>query len=188
MADKNYRRRLGLDPKTDNYRVGRVSEYELRRRRIPIFSTPSDKRKAVSWMKAGWNFYDALRKEGVVEYPRAGSRRMFETFPHGGFTVLIGKRPYMKTMVEGLLQRQLLLYEEGLNIPDPMGLLEEWTRHRVLKGQLSRTGLHSRNELDALMAAYTAFLLEREVERVITVGDPSEGQIILPGDALKDQY
>jgi len=188
MADQEYRRRLGLDAHSGSYNGYRVCEYELRRRGINLYATPRDVSQARTWMKEGWKLYERLRSAGYVEYPQSGPRRMFETFPHGGFSVIIGHRPYPKSSMRGLLQRQLILFDEGLDVPDAMLNLEEWTRHRIMTGQLTTHGLKTHDQLDALMAAYTAFKAEREPNEVSRVGDPSEGLIILPAPELKDTY
>ncbi len=188
MADREYRKRLGIDAGSKSYSNYRVCEYELRRRGINLYSTPVDPAQAKTWMQAGWKFYDRLRQAGFVEYPQIGARRMFETFPHGGFAVLAGRKPYPKSSVRGLLQRQLILFDEGLSVQDPMLELEEWTRHRIMTGQLTHEGLLTHDQLDALMAAYTAFRAEKEPREVSRVGDPAEGQIVLPAATLKDAY
>jgi len=188
MADPDYRKRLGLDPKTATYSNYRVCEYECRKRRINLYNTPRRAEDAPRWMQEGWRIYDALRTAEYVEYPHAGSRRLFETFPHGGFMTIIKRKPYSKSTVEGLLQRQMILFEEGVNVPDPMETLEEWTRHKVLVGELSREGLYDHDQLDALMAAYTASLVEQQPNEVCSVGDSAEGQIILPVPELLDKY
>lgn len=188
MADKEYRRRLGLDGSSNSYSNYRVCEYELRRRGISLYNTPLDPAQAKTWMQEGWKLYDRLRKAGFAEYPQTGPRRMFETFPHGGFAVIAGRKPYPKSSMRGLLQRQLILFDEGVDVPDAMLNLEEWTRHRIMTGQLSHHGLYTHDQLDALMAAYTAFRAEKEPNEVCRAGDPTEGQIILPVAALKDAY
>ncbi len=73
-------------------------------------------------------------------------------------------------------------------MPDPMMALEEWTRHHLMRGQLNMADIYSHDELDALAAAYTAYVLAREPHNTTAVGDPAEGQIILPTGALKERY
>ncbi len=113
---------------------------------------------------------------------------MVETYPHAAFTALVGKRPYSKSSIEGLLQRQLVLFEEGVEVPDPMPHLEEWTRHRIKTGQIGREGILDHDSLDALMAAYTAFMVDKEPRSIIMLGDIMEGQMVLPVDSLKELY
>jgi predicted RNase H-like nuclease len=82
----------------------------------------------------------------------------------------------------------LLLYEEGLHVPDPMHVFEEWTRHHILAGRMSLDNLYGHNRLDALVAAFTAYLLAEEPERTTSVGDPTEGAIVVPTTSLKERY
>lgn len=188
LVDPDYRRRLGLEPKRTSYSSLRVCEYELRKRKIAIYSTPKNPDQAPQWMKEGWRLLDGLRKAGFVEYPRAGERRILETYPPASFTVLVGRRPYSKSSIEGLLQRQLILFEEGVAVPDPMPHLEEWTRHRIKTGQIGRENILDHNSLDALMAAYTAFVVDKEPRNVVALGDTAEGQLVLPAESVKDLY
>jgi predicted nuclease with RNAse H fold len=188
LADADYRRRLGLEPNRTSYSTLRVCEYELRKRKIAIYSTPKDPAQAPQWMKEGWRLLDGLRKAGFAEYPRSGERYLCETYPQAAFTVLVGRRPYSKSSIEGLLQRQLILFEEGVEVPDPMPHLEEWTRHRIKTGQIGREGILDHDSLDALMAAYTAFVVDKEPRHVVALGDTAEGQLVLPVESLKDLY
>jgi predicted RNase H-like nuclease len=188
LTDKEYRVRIGLEREGVSYQGCRTGEYELRRRKITLYNTPVDAESAPSWMQTGWHIYDALRKHGFVDYPKSGNRRVFETYPHGSYTALIKHKPYPKSSVRGLLQRQLILYDEGVGVPDPMDILEEWTRHRIMTGQLENKGLFDHDQLDAVMAAYTAFLVAREPHNTIAVGDLIDGQIVLPVPELLDGY
>jgi predicted nuclease with RNAse H fold len=188
LADRDYRKRLGLEPGRSTYKNCRVCEYELRKRKIALYTTPKSPDQAPLWMKEGWRLYDGLRKADFVEYPRVGSRRMLETYPYAIFMALVGKRPYSKSSIEGLLQRQLILFEEGVDVPDPMPHLEEWTRYRIKTGQIGRDNVLEHDSLDALAAAYTAYMVDREPRSIIALGDTAEGQIVLPVESLKDVY
>lgn len=188
MEDIAYRTRLGVDSRIAARKNYRVCEYELRKRKIAAYSTPPREDAAPFWMQEGWILYDALRREGFVDFPRIGPRRMFETFSQAGFAALIKKKPYTKSGVEGILQRQLILYQEGIDVPDPMAVLEEWTRHRIMVGDLSRRNLYDHDRLDAIMAAYTAFKVSREPDQTVAIGDPTEGQIVLPVPELLESY
>jgi predicted nuclease with RNAse H fold len=188
MAEPGYREGLGLKPNSSRYSSFRVGEYELRRRAIGLYRTPRDPEDAPEWMKLGWQLHDALREAGYVRYPHTGPRQVIEVHPHACFTMLLGKRPYKKNSFEGRLQRQLILYEEGLDVEDPMGVFEEWTRHRVLSSELPLDEVHKHDRLDALVAAYTAFLVAEEPQRTTSVGDPAEGTIIVPSGSLRESY
>jgi predicted RNase H-like nuclease len=86
------------------------------------------------------------------------------------------------------MQRQLVLYLEGLDLPSPLHALEEITRHHLLSGYLPLDDLYEHDQLDALVAAYTAYLVGVDPKRVSQVGDREEGFITLPVEKLKDFY
>lgn len=180
LADPNLRQRLGLDPNQQNYATYRVCEFELRRRGIHSYKTPLDRKKAPKWMKISWKVYQRMAEIGFSVYPNGGARVMFETYPHAAYTMIIGKRPYPKESLEGRMQRQLLLLREGVRVKDAMDIFEEWTRHRFTVGELPLEELYEHDALDALIAAYTACLLYREPQNVTAIGDPGDGQIIVP--------
>ena len=90
--------------------------------------------------------------------------------------------------LEGRLQRQLALHERRVAVYDPMRIFEEFTRFRLLSGILPLGDLHSPGELDALVAAYTAWLAAKQPGSVTLLGDPDEGQVILPVAELKGRY
>lgn len=188
MAEPGYRQGLGLSPNGKRYATYRVGEYELRRRNIGLYRTPIKTDDAPAWMHLGWQLFEQLEGQGYARYPQGGSRQMFEVHPHACFTVMLQHRPYRKDTFEGRMQRQLLLYEEGLDIGDPMLAFEEWTRFHILSGKIGMGGLLRHDELDALGAAYTAYLLGQEPERTMPVGDPGEGIIIVPTGELLDRY
>lgn len=192
MARPDVRRRYGLPADGRGWRDCKVCEYELRRHGIGLYLTPGDPARAPAWMQTGFRLYAALRALG---YPiwrpgAAGERALLEVHPHGCFTVLLGRRPLRKDTLEGRLQRQLVLYDEGLDVPDPMGAVEELTPHHLRAGTLTFPGLRTHDELDALAAAYTACLADQRPEHVTAVGDPGEGQIILPvaPEAFLERY
>jgi predicted RNase H-like nuclease len=86
------------------------------------------------------------------------------------------------------LQRQLVLFLEGVDLPNPMRSLEEITRHHLLRGELPLRDVFPEEHLDALLAAYTALLVGTATERVVQVGDREEGFITLPTADLKSFY
>jgi predicted nuclease with RNAse H fold len=188
LADPAYRASVDLPSNQSNYRDYRVCEFELRRRGMYIYHTPADPDRVPRWIAAGWELYNRLRAVGFVDYSQPGPRRMFETYPHGAFTTLLEKRPYPKTGIEGRIQRQLLLYHEGVDIPDPLFVLQSWTPHQFLTGSLDMARIHTHDELDALVAAYTAYLLDCEPQHTVAVGDERDGQIVLPTGDLLDYY
>jgi predicted RNase H-like nuclease len=126
---------------------------------------------------------------GYQCYPADGmARQGLEVYPHACYTVLLGVTPFPKYTLEGRLQRQLVLYEQKVNVPDPMLFFEEITRHRLLKGILPVDNLYTPSELDALIAAYTAWLAVTHPDQVTLLGDPTEGQLAIPTANMKARY
>ena len=186
------RRKYGLPRNTTTWADHKVCEYELRRRGLRLYNTPGEAEAAPAWMKIGFKLFAALRTSGYRMY-RPGlnvQKRLIEVHPHACYAVLLGRLPLRKDSLEGRLQRQLVLYDEGVGVPDPMRSFEEITRHHLLEGDLNLPGLCTHDELDALVSAYTAFLAANQPERVTLVGDPVEGQIAVPASSreFKDLY
>ncbi|MDP1545762.1 MAG: DUF429 domain-containing protein [Anaerolineales bacterium] len=167
----------------------RLAELELRERGIAVSGTPATIAACSAWVQAGFSLYRKLEKMGFSKYPTDGGTHQFlETHPHACFCALVGDIPMPKPSLEGKIQRQLLLYEKGLRFKDPMDFFEEITRHKMLKGLWPLDLLYLPEQLDAMAAAYTAWLAVIRPESVISVGNPKEGVIVLPVDHLKEKY
>jgi hypothetical protein len=166
----------------------RLAEFQLRERGIAVAHTPAREDLCPAWMRLGFEFYHKLTGMGFKPYPAGdASHCWLETHPHAVFCVLIGKLPLAKMSLEGRLQRQLALYEAGLEIKDPMDFFEEITRHRILKGNLPLELIYAPEALDALSAAYTAYSAIQKPDALTGLGDPQEGMVYLPGE-LKEKY
>lgn len=163
------RRRLGLDPHGATWREAKVAEVLLRQRNIRLYLTPRASTPPPAWMAFGFGLYARLERLGFRRYApgRSGQRRLFETYPYGAFAVLLGRLPDSKHTAAGLRQRQGLLRDLGLDLP----------ARRLL----------NHDALDALVAAYTAWLAGRQPARASWTGHAHEGHIVLPGP-LKDWY
>jgi len=167
----------------------RLAEYELRQHGILISPTPSRPETCPAWIQMGFDFYRKLEGMGYEPYPSENSTHQWlETQSHAAYCVLLGQLPLPKPTLEGRLQRQLVLYEQDMGITDPMDLFEEITRHRLLNGVLPKEILYAAEELDALVATFTAFLAGRQPSNLVWVGDKQEGQIVLPVPGLKEVY
>ncbi|MGD2057897.1 MAG: DUF429 domain-containing protein [Anaerolineales bacterium] len=185
------RERYNLQPGGDTWRTWRVCEYELRSRNIRLYNTPRDPGDAQGWVQRGFELCRRLEGMGFRSYVQGDGPHncMFmEARSHAGYTVVLERRPFSKETLEGRLQRQLVLYLEGLELDNPMHALEEITRHHLLSGHLPLERLQEPDSLDALMAAYTAYLVGKHPERVSQVGEREEGLITLPTPELKDLY
>jgi hypothetical protein len=175
-------------PRPGRWADFRLVEYLLRQRRIRSPKTPSQEAACPAWMQRGFHVFHRLELLGCSPYPAETPLQWVEVYPHACFCVLLERRPFAKNTFEGRVQRQLILYERQLDIPDAMRIFEEFTRHRLLQGVLPEEGLYSALELDALAAAYTAWLAAHEPQNTLLLGDPEEGQILLPAGALKSRY
>jgi hypothetical protein len=91
------------------------------------------------------------------------------------FLALCGNELFARRTLEGRIQRALILYDEGLQIPDPMDFFEEITRHKLLRGILPLENIHTSKELDALVAAYMAWMTVHRPNQVT-----SNDNFILP--------
>lgn len=167
----------------------RVAEHQLRERGIPVSGTCSREALCPGWVRAGFRLYSSLAAQGFEPWPDEDCPyQWLETHPHAAYCALLGRSPLSKAAVEGRLQRQLILHERGLRIPDPMTYFEEITRHRMLNGILPSEIVYSAEKLDALVAAFTAWVaLERKSE-LSRLGNDEEGYISLPVASLSEKY
>ena len=183
------RESLSPPPRPGRWLNFRLCEYLLRQHHITIPQTASQTNDCPRWMQMGFTLYKRLEALSYHPYPEENQAHQFlEVYPHACFTAMLSTAPFSKHSLEGRLQRQLLLYERNLNVPDPMRFFEEITRHRILRGILPDEQIYSPYELDALVAAYTAWTASTQPDQVLALGDPTEGQIILPVPALKSRY
>jgi hypothetical protein len=167
----------------------REAELELRQRGIVVGGTPRSAALCPAWMAAGFEIYHLLEEQGYVPFPTPDAGlQWLETHPHAGFCILLGAQPMSKPSLEGRLQRALVLFEGGVRIQDPMGFFEEITRHRLLHGVLPMEQVPVQEELDALLAAYTAWLAWSRPDTVTRLGNQREGYITVPAAHLNDQY
>jgi hypothetical protein len=140
-------------------------------------------------MRNGFTLHRRLEGLGYRVYPAENSQKVsLEVYPYACYTALLGQPPYPKIALEGRLQRQLVLYEQKINVPDPMRFFEEITRHRLLHGMLIEEGVYTPGALDALVAAFTAWKAILHPEQVTCLGHPEEGQVVLPVAELKSRY
>lgn len=167
----------------------REAEYELHSRGISVSGTPRAEALCSGWIQLGLELYRRLASLAFESYPAKGAlRQWLETHPHAGFCALLGAAPLPKPTLEGRLQRALALFERGVRIHDPMAFLEEITRHRLLHGLLPMELMLNQEQLDALLAAYTAWLTAVKPMEVMQLGNRQEGFITLPVPDLHDKY
>ena len=167
----------------------RQAEYELRQRGIKVAATPAHPDHCPSWMRSGFALYEKLTKLGFTTYPAEDStHQVLETHPQAAFIALTEGSLLPASALVGRLQRQAILYGEGLRIRDPMIFFEEITRYKLKQGILPLDQIYAANQLDSLLAAYTAWLVSEKPNEVISLGDEDEGKIYLPVSVLKLKY
>jgi hypothetical protein len=167
----------------------RLAEHNLRERGVNVSATPARREYCSAWVQSGFDFYRRLATLDYQPHSHEKNNRAFvETHPQACFAVLLGQLPLSRASLEGRLQRQLILSEQGLRIRDPMDFFEELTRHKILKGNLPLELLYTPEQLDALAAAHTAWLVATKPDETTLLGDSAEGQITLPVKELKEKY
>lgn len=167
----------------------RVAEYQLRQRGISVRGTNAKESLCPAGVRAGFAFYRKLSKLGFEAHPEDDApHQWLETNSYACYCVLIGVHPLAKSTLEGRLQRELLLYELGLHIHDPMIFFEEITRHKLMNGLLPFELVHAPAQLDAMIAAYTAWQVMHKPADTIRLGHRLEGFITLPMSSLKEKY
>ena len=189
MDRAEVRDRLSPPPRPGRWRNFRVVEYLLRQHNIYMPQTSSQAETCPRWMQQGFILFQRLKSLNYLAYPQKDSAHQYlEVYPHACFSVLLEHLPLHKHSLEGRIQRQLILYKYDLNIPDPMYIFEEITRHRLLNGILPIEDLYQVEELDALVAAYTAWVAGTQPDQVSLLGDSLEGQIVLPTSEIQHKY
>ena len=137
----------------------------------------------------GFDLFRRLNEAGFKQYPsEEAPQQWLETHPHAAFCALLGQIPLSKPTLEGRLQRQIALYEQGIDMKDPMEFFEEITRHKLLHGAFPMELVYTAEELDTVMAAYMAYCVINSPQETVFIGDQQEGQIALPVANLKERY
>lgn len=191
LKGSEVRKRYNLRAGGRTWTKWRVCEYELRRRNIRLYNTPDRREIAPQWVQSGFVLYRRLMGMGfrfLDPNELLQPRRLMEVQPHACYTVLLERRPFLRNTLEGRLQRQLVLHLEGIDVPNPILTLEEITRHHLLRGHLPLEGLYDPEELDALVSAFTAYLVMKRPDRLTYIGEHEEGIIFLPTAEIKAFY
>lgn len=175
------RKRLATNSYLGKWVNLRLVELELIERGVNIPRTPDSKKSSPRWMRLGFLLFEELKKLGYEIYPNMeAEKQFFECQGEAAFWNLLGHAPLKEGSLEGCLQRQMVLFLTGMEIPNAMQFFEEVTRHRLLNNQLPMEMVYSASELNALIAAFTAYLCTTQTEAVVHIGAEEEGIIYLP--------
>lgn len=180
---------IGESPEGRSKRT-RAAEADLARRGIPVRRTPALESAAPAWMRSSLRMAKEFAARGFSEGKegRESPRVMIETHPVACAAALLGRLPFRRETLEGRIQRQLALLREKVELPDPMDALEEITAHHILSGRLALEGIRRADELDALLAAYTAWRAYSSPDAVTWLGDDADGWICLPVKEMLEKY
>lgn len=189
MRTPNIRDQLTPSPAPGRWENFRVAEYILRQHNFLIPHTSRVEESCSNWMRQSFLLF---RRLSEMDYRQVSAetadRRLIEVYPHASYGTLLGRLPFSKNSLEGRIQRQLVLKEQGVDVTDPMAFFEEITRHRILTGNMPFDLLYTAGELDALIAAYSAWHTLQHSSQISLLGDPNEGQIMVPVPELKSTY
>lgn len=159
----------------------RLCEYLLRQEGLEIEGTPDKVKQCPGWVRQGFDLHRKLAAFGYTTFPDAETPLLIlETYAEGIFWRWLGGKRPLPNSLEGRLQRQLILFDQKLPVPDAMDFFMEITRHKLIQGELPDQEIYTFDELNALAAAQIAWLAAQHPDRLDLIGDPSEGQIALP--------
>ncbi len=181
MADNDYRARLKVTSKSTRSRDQRVCEYLLGEKGIICPKSPKDVGRFSLSLQRSLKLASELGMLGFQFWPSSGAQRqMLETQADATYFAMLGIKPFPLNSLEGRIQRQLALQARGIPVPDAMEFFEEVTRHRLLSGKLPEEKILQTVKLNALAAAYTAWMAMNRPGECTLMGEPDEGMIILP--------
>lgn len=190
MKRGEVRKNLKPAPGKGKFTALRQVEYELIRAGISVPETPASPEKSLPWVRRGFSLVEKLESMGYRPFPdeaeMPAARQWLETNADAGYWSLMGVVPLQAGTLEGRIQRQLVLLDEGLQVPDAMDFFEEITRFKLLKSILPTKNIFPQAELNAWIAAHTAWLAANQPNSVRTFGEPEEGIIYLPRKAEPD--
>jgi hypothetical protein len=160
----------------------RVAEYELKRLNLPTYQTPHDESSAPKWMQTSFRLFEYLKKLNYSNYSPSidADLQVMEVLPEVSFRAWVDGAILPKNTFYGRMQRQLILYDRGIHLPDPMDFFEEITRFKIRQGILPANTILNNGTLSALGAAYMAWQTRHEPEKIALVGLVQEGQIAVP--------
>ena len=140
--------------------------------------------RAPAWLSACFELISHIQATGYSPFPQEDAPRQWLEAPaQSGFYAWLGLEPFEAGTLEGRLQRQLVLADLDLDVPDAMEFFEEITRFKLLRSILPYQHVMSQAELNAYMAANTAWLAVHEPSSVRQSGSLESGIVFYPHKA-----
>ncbi|MBI9051493.1 MAG: DUF429 domain-containing protein [Anaerolineaceae bacterium] len=159
----------------------RFCEHQIWKEKIPINFTTAKISKMSASARRGYQLIQTLQRYGFIfAHQSPANKILIETQPAACYHQLIDKQPLQEDSFLGRIQRQLALHNHHLPVQDPMGFFEEITRYKLLMGKITLKSILIPEELNALVIAYTAWLVKQKPDQMQRWGDGSDGEIILP--------
>ena len=169
LRSEEYRATVDPPPPAGKYLNYRECDYQLIRRRLPLYQVPTSYQQCHTWMQAGFKLYDALLRTGnwTIFDGRPGRNRLLEVYPFACFSALLGHIPPRKKTVAGRCAR-LAALDAGLGA-----------------GWSAAAALADDDEVDAAVGALTALRFSRGEAH--WVGNPREALMVIPAP-LRERY
>ncbi len=187
MKREEVRGSLSPAPAKGKYTQLRQVEYELIQAGIEVRHTSASAGRGLPSVRRGFALIEKLEEMGYVPFPAENALHQWLEVPaDAAIGSLLGVTPLPAGTLEGRIQRQLALQDQGLNVPDAMDFFEEITRYRLLKSILPTKGIFPQAELNAWTAAHTAWLADHHPEQVRRFGEEEEGLVFLPCKSKPD--
>jgi len=159
----------------------RLAEQQLQLPGLNLPRIPTSEDEGPLWMRRGFLLYRRLEEIGYQPFPADDAPlQWLETQAEAAYWVLLDRVPLPAGSFESRLQRQLVCYDLHLPVSDPMDFFEEITRFRIRHGTLPLEHILTGAELNAMIAAYAAWVVIKQPEKAYWLGTPEEGEIVLP--------
>jgi hypothetical protein len=157
-------------------------EFELAQLGAPVYFTPNDPRKMAASLSRGFTMSRQLIDLGYELFTDQTEKSLIEVPADAAYWSIGQGEMLDQHQLLGRIQRQMILYELGFQVPDPMEFFEEITRYKIKMGNIPLDLVFNPQQLNARMAAYTAQQLWKNPERVAKLGYQQEGFLYLPAD------
>ncbi len=181
LADQDEHSNRLFSVPVSNSRDLRQVEQFLLHEGVDIYRTPASESDCMVWVRRSFKLFKRIPTLDFLPFQEGQKRQFVEAPAEAIFSRLIGGNPLFDSLtLEGRIQRQLILFDQGLGVMDAMNFFEEVTRFRLMKGILPTKDIHHPGELNALACAYLAWMLFHKPEQTQLLGDIQEGVVFLP--------